>query len=434
MRHETQRVFETRVQIDPGDRLALGAGISAQAGHQLAHPPGGEFEVAHRRADAGDRLDQIEARRIRGKRTRPVGIFDPGIEQTLRQTDIAEGSLEAPTRSTLLARAARRAVTLGGEDLAREPALRMAREHALQIFADICRRTQHGRDRVVELVGDPGGHLAERGVARLLDQIQAGLLELMQCLGELPAFALQGMVKLGLLDLKLIGTSQPFRQGADGDRRHRRTERGLDSQRTIELLEGKMYDLDLGGRTRGEEGALLLCQRQQADDRPGGVVVEPQIAGGRGMVERDAATQHDEHGIHVDAFVDQACAGRQEQTRARTQDAFDPGEQLGRHLMGVELEQTQQVALGLGHRATVGRHERTGARVGRSVRAEPAHRLSPRVPGEDAGRPRRGHHGMQPVAVDRQRQVIVKRTVGQQQDARPAQDRLRVEQRDPRVR
>jgi hypothetical protein len=250
------------------------------------------------------------------------------------QVAVPELGLETAPCGAFVRGAARRTVPGGRQRLAAEVALRVAGEQPVEVLGDVAGRRSERGDRVVELVGDPGGELAERGEPCLLDQLEAGLLELVQRVGQPLPFGVELAVELD------------FSTWSCSERRSRRASARIDTaamaapdlrfgaQRPVELLEREVDDLDLGGGPGGEERPPLLGEGEQTDHRPGRAVVQPEVADAGRPVERDAPAQHDQDRVDATVLVGEAGAGRQPEPRPGAEDPLDGRQQPCGDLVG----------------------------------------------------------------------------------------------------
>ena len=127
-------------------------------------------------------------------------------------------------------------------------------------------------------MGHAGGQFTQGGEALLGEQLQAGLLQGLQGLGRLGALGLDGGGELDLLHLEDLGARQPRGERADEQGGQGLLGGRVLAQRPVELLDGQQDELDVGGRGGGDVGAPLGGQGDQADDAPGGGVVERDLA------------------------------------------------------------------------------------------------------------------------------------------------------------
>jgi hypothetical protein len=158
-------------------------------------------------------------------------------------------------------------------------------------------------------VGDPRRQLAQGGHACRLHELQPGTFQLLESVGELLPLAVEFGVEPDLLHLELLRTAQAGRQRPCGRGRHHRTDLGFDGEGVLELLEADVDQLDVGGRTRGEEGLPLLGEREQPHDRSRGGMVQPELADLTGAVERHGAAEHDEEPVDGGPLMGQSGPG-----------------------------------------------------------------------------------------------------------------------------
>ena len=425
---QAQRVLQHLAHVNVLEHLPLGAHVGGQGGHEPADPLGGQGDIALLPADRGGRERGGQPPRVAGQVPHPlrvgVGVQAQGHEPA-GELAVAHHRLQRPAGGALLAGRGGRAGAGVRGGAQHHLAVGVPGQQGGQVLAQVGVGPLQGGHGVVELVGHAGGQLAQGGEALLGEQLQAGLLQGLQGLGRLGALGLDGGGELDLLHLEDLGARQPRGERADEQGGQGLLGGGVLAQRPVELLDGQQDEFDVGGRGGGDVGAPLGGQGDQADDAPGGGVVERDLAD-PGVAGQGHGPGHDDaDGVDHLALVGQAHPGGQVQARARAQDGLAGGDELGGEAVVGVGEGLQQRGAALGR--LVGAAQAVAALVVGQVVAHPPAGLGGGAVGDRPGRPRDDDDLADEVLVDGPPQVRQLAALGEQDQARRGQDRVVVD-------
>ena len=178
-------------------------------------------------------------------------------------------------------------------------------DERLDVLAEVLGGAKHGAHRVVQLVGHPGGEVAEGRHLGGIDEAVLSLAQLLEGGGQLVALAGKPAVEHPHLGLQLGGAGVAPGQRAHDDGNEEVGQLRVLVDRLADLLAAEDEGGDLGEGAATVEYRVLQGEGHQADDAPGARGVEGDLFPLDGAEELDAPAEDDPDGAGFLALAHQ---------------------------------------------------------------------------------------------------------------------------------